>query len=381
MSKAKLLVTLLADEYGDEPRTLSREQIKDVAKANDINSLYRVLNANNLADNGEYHFPPLGKSQPSGKVPKISVPAKVAAVKPAAQPAPAAVVANLNADSSGFSDNLIPAKDNMYVPFGNFKMVERVIASGMFYPTFITGLSGNGKTYMVEQACAKSKREVIRVNLTEETDEDDLIGGFRLVNGETKFFKGPVIKAMERGAVLLLDEIDLVTPGKVMCLQSIMEGSGYFIKKTGEYIAPNDGFTVVATANTKGKGSDDGQFMGTNVLNEAFLERFPVTFEQEYPSIAIEKKILRKHISDDHFIGKLVDWADIIRKTYLDGGVEEIISTRRLVHIVKAYEIFGERSTAIEVCTNRFDEETKNAFMELYRKVDETVTVDGEGDE
>ncbi len=373
MSKAKLLITLLADEYGDEPQTLTREQIKDVAKANDINSLYRVLNANNVADNGEYHFPPLGKSQPSGKVPKISVPAKVAAVKPAEQPAPAAVVANLNADSSGFSDNLIPAKDKMYVPFGNFKMVETVIASGMFYPTFITGLSGNGKTYMTEQACAKSKREVIRVNLTEETDEDDLIGGFRLVNGETKFFKGPVIKAMERGAVLLLDEIDLVTPGKVMCLQSIMEGSGYFIKKTGEYISPTAGFTVVATANTKGKGSDDGQFMGTNVLNEAFLERFPITFEQEYPSIAIEKKILRKHISDDHFIGKLVDWADIIRKTYLDGGVEEIISTRRLVHIVKAFQIFGDRTTAIEVCTNRFDEETKNAFMELYRKVDETV--------
>lgn len=381
MSKAKLLVTLLAAEFGDSPQTLTREQIKEVAKANDINSLYRVLNANNLADNGEYHFPPLGKSQPSGKMPKITVPAKVAAVKPV-QDAPPAVVANLNADSSGFSDNLIPAKDKMYVPFGNYKMVETVIASGMFYPTFITGLSGNGKTYMVEQACAKSKREVIRVNLTEETDEDDLIGGFRLVNGETKFFKGPVIKAMERGAVLLLDEIDLVTPGKVMCLQSIMEGSGYFIKKTGEYISPVDGFTVVATANTKGKGSDDGQFMGTNVLNEAFLERFPITFEQEYPSIATEKKILRKHISDDHFIGKLVDWADIIRKTYLDGGVEEIISTRRLVHIVKAYQIFGERSTAIEVCTNRFDDETKNAFMELYHKVDETVVaVTGDSDE
>jgi MoxR-like ATPase len=382
MSKAKLLIELLAAEFGDEPQTLTKQQIKQVALDNDINSLYRVLNANNLADDGNYHFPPVGKSQPSGKSPKVKAP-KVQVVSPTVATAPvpapaAAVVFDMNADSAGFANNLVPSKDTMYVPFGHFKSIRSIIASNMFYPSYVSGLSGNGKTYMIEQACAYEKRGVIRVNLTEETDEDDLIGGFRLVAGETKFFKGPVIKAMEQGAVLLLDEIDLVTPGKVMCLQSIMEGSGYFIKKTGEFITPQAGFTVIATANTKGKGSDDGQFMGTNVLNEAFLERFPVTFEQEYPSAAIEKKILRKHISDDHFIGKLVDWADIIRKTYMDGGIDEIISTRRLVHIVKALQIFGDRATAIEVCTNRFDDETKAAFLELYRKVDETVTSEDE---
>ena len=287
----------------------------------------------------------------------------------------------LSVQTSGFTENLIPAKDDLFVPFGNFKTVRDIIKSQMFYPVFITGLSGNGKTYMVEQACAAMKREVIRVNFTVETDEDDLIGGFRLVDGDTKFFKGPLIKAMERGAVLLADEIDLANPAKVMCMQSILEGKGYFIKKTGEYITPAPGFNVIATANTKGKGSDDGRFIGTNILNEAFLERYPITCEQEYPNLSIEKKILDKvaatvNVSDDTFIQKLVDWADIIRKTFKDGGVDEIISTRRLVHIIKAYSIFNDRMTAITMCTNRFDDETKVAFLDLYTKLDETVNTD-----
>jgi MoxR-like ATPase len=292
-------------------------------------------------------------------------------------------VSSLSVETTGFSENLIPDKDGLFVPFGNFKTVKQVIQSKMFYPVFVTGLSGNGKTFSVEQACAQTKREVIRVNFTVETDEDDLIGGFRLVNGETKFFKGPVIKAMERGAVLLLDEIDLGNPAKIMCLQSILEGKGYFIKKTGEYIKPTSGFTVVATANTKGKGSDDGRFIGTNILNEAFLERFPVTFEQDYPSVAIEIKILESvfddlGVKDKEFVKKLVDWADIIRKTFYDGGVDEIISTRRLVHIAKAFSIFGDRMTAIEMCTNRFDDDTKQSFMELYSKIDSDVEIDSE---
>jgi hypothetical protein len=246
-------------------------------------------------------------------------------------------VANLSVETNAFSENLIPAKDDLFVPFGNFRVVRDIIKSGMFYPIFITGLSGNGKTYMVEQACAATKREVIRVNFTVETDEDDLIGGFRLVDGDTKFFKGPVISAMEKGAVLLCDEIDLANPAKVMCLQSILEGNGYFIKKTGEFITPAPGFTVVATANTKGKGSDDGRFIGTNILNEAFLERYPITCEQEYPTTFVEKKILSKvaesvGVDDSEYVEKLTDWADIIRKTFADGGVDEIISTRRLVH-------------------------------------------------
>ena len=287
-------------------------------------------------------------------------------------------VSDFNVESDSFAENLVPEKDPLFVPFGNFATVKKVLQSKMFYPIFVTGMSGNGKTFGIEQACAQTGREVIRVNFTVETDEDDLIGGFRLVNGETKFFKGPVVKAMEMGAVLLLDEIDLGNPSKIMALQSILEGGGYFIKKTGEYVTPAKGFTAIATANTKGKGSDDGRFIGTNILNEAFLERFPVTVEQEYPSPAIEKKILGRvfdslDIKDSDFVEKLVDWADIIRKTFYDGGVDEIISTRRLVHVAKAFSIFGDRMKSINLCINRFDEDTKLSFADLYTKVDAGV--------
>jgi len=270
--------------------------------------------------------------------------------------------------------NLIPAKDNTFVSFGNFTDIKKIIKSGLFYPAFITGLSGNGKTFLVEQACAILQRELIRVNITIETDEDDLIGGFRLVNGETVWHNGPVIEALERGAVLLLDEVDLAS-NKILCLQSILEGKGVFLKKIGKFVQPKEGFNVIATANTKGKGSDDGRFIGTNVLNEAFLERFCVTFEQSYPTPSTEQKILEGisldfGIEDRAFCKHLVDWADIIRKTFYDGGIDEVISTRRLVHIVRAYNIFGNKSKAIEVCVNRFDDETKSAFLELYDKVD-----------
>ena len=275
--------------------------------------------------------------------------------------------------------NLIPQKDDSFVKFGNFGDIKKIIESRVFYPTFITGLSGNGKTFSVEQACAQLGRELIRVNITIETDEDDLIGGFRLVNGETVWHNGPVIEALQRGAVLLLDEIDLAS-NKILCLQSILEGKGVFLKKIGRWVDPASGFNVIATANTKGKGSDDGRFIGTNVLNEAFLERFPVTFEQEYPTSATETKILNKLCADENFCKRLADWADIIRKTFYDGGIEEIISTRRLVHIIKAYNIFGDKAKAIQVCVNRFDYETKQAFLELYDKVDADfeMPVDGE---
>ncbi len=265
--------------------------------------------------------------------------------------------------------NLIPAKDDSFVQFGNFSDVKKIIKSRLFYPTFITGLSGNGKTFSVEQSCAQLGRELIRVNITIETDEDDLIGGFRLVDGNTVWHNGPVIEALERGSVLLLDEIDLAS-NKILCLQSILEGKGVFLKKIGRWISPTSGFNVIATANTKGKGSDDGRFIGTNVLNEAFLERFPVTFEQEYPTATIETKILNKLCDDENFCKRLADWADIIRKTFYDGGIEEVISTRRLIHIVKAYSIFNDKAKAMQVCLNRFDDETKQSFMELYDKVD-----------
>jgi hypothetical protein len=270
--------------------------------------------------------------------------------------------------------NLIPEKDDTFVKFGNFNDVKKIIQSRLFYPTFITGLSGNGKTFSVEQACSQLKREMIRVNITIETDEDDLIGGFRLVNGETAWHNGPVIEALERGAILLLDEIDLAS-NKILCLQSVLEGKGVFLKKIGKFVKPAAGFNVIATANTKGKGSDDGRFIGTNVLNEAFLERFPVTFEQSYPAPATEQKILEGialdlGVEDRDFCKRLVDWSDVIRKTFYDGGIEEIISTRRLVHIIRAYSIFNDKAKALQVCINRFDDETKQAFLELYDKID-----------
>ena len=272
------------------------------------------------------------------------------------------------------TQNLVPEQDNTFVKFGPFNDLKNIIKSKQFYPTFITGLSGNGKTFGVEQVCAQLKRELIRVNITIETDEDDLIGGFRLIDGNTVWHNGPVIEALERGAILLLDEIDLAS-NKILCLQPILEGKGIFLKKIGRFIQPAAGFNVVATANTKGKGSDDGRFIGTNVLNEAFLERFPVTFEQEYPPISVEKKILggiasQLGVTDTDFIARLVDWGDIIRKTFYDGGIEEIVSTRRLVHIVRAFSIFNDKAKAIQVCINRFDDETKQAFLELYDKVD-----------
>ena len=281
--------------------------------------------------------------------------------------------------------NLIPEIDDTFFKFGNFADIKKVIQSKQFYPTFITGLSGNGKTFSVEQACAQLGRELIRVNITIETDEDDLIGGFRLVNGETVWHNGPVIEALERGAILLLDEIDLAS-NKILCLQSVLEGNGLFLKKIGRFVKPARGFNILATANTKGKGSDDGRFIGTNVLNEAFLERFPVTFEQDYPTVNNEVKILlavSKTLGkvDEDFCKRLVDWADIIRKTFYDGGIEDIISTRRLVHIIRAYSIFKDKAKAMKVCINRFDDETKQAFMELYDKVDADfqMPVDQEG--
>ena len=281
---------------------------------------------------------------------------------------------------SSLTDNVVPAKDTDFVNFGNYADIKNIVKSKKFYPVFITGLSGNGKTLAVTQACAESKREMIRCNITIETDEDDLLGGYRLKDGQTVWQNGPVIEAMERGAVLLLDEIDLAS-NKIMCLQPILEGSGVYVKKINKFVKPKLGFNVIATANTKGQGSDDGKFIGTNVLNEAFLERFPVTFEQQYPTAKVEEKIVAQKLvsagkRDQKFAHNLVTWADVIRKTYNDGGVDEIISTRRLVHIAEAYGIFRNKMKAIAVCTNRFDDDTKSSFVDLYTKVDSGASVE-----
>jgi len=272
---------------------------------------------------------------------------------------------------------IIPEKMSNYVPFGHFKDVKNIIGSKIFFPVFVTGLSGNGKTLMVEQVCAQLKRELYRVNITIETDEDDLMGGHTLVNGNIVYREGPVIKAMRKGAVLLLDEVDLGS-NKLMCLQSVLEGKGYLIKKTGEWVTPAEGFTILATANTKGQGSDDGKFVGTQIMNEAMLERFAVTMQQEYPPVVTERKILSKEMAltgdvDMDFCEKLVDWADVIRKTFYEGAIDDVVTTRRLVHIVNAFRMFGDKLKSIEMCISRFDEETRMSILDLYTKIDAGV--------
>ena len=302
------------------------------------------------------------------------IPAPVSA--PVAQEA---AVMNLIASNMEVQ-NLVPDTFDGFVAWGNHVPLKKIVKSGLFYPVFVTGLSGNGKTLMIEQIHAELKKELIRVNITIETDEDDLLGGFRLVNGETKFVPGPVIEAMERGCTLLLDECDLGS-NKLLALQPVLEGKGVFLKKVNKWVTPKPGFNVMATANTKGKGSEDGRFIGTNILNEAFLERFAVTLEQPYPTSAIEKKIVlgsmyKYNALDTEFADKLVMWAEVIRKTFYDGGIDEVISTRRLDHIVKAFAIFGDRMTSIEMCVNRFDEDTKASFLDLYTKIDAGVNMD-----
>ena len=281
---------------------------------------------------------------------------------------------------SSLVDDVIPEKDETFIPFGNHSDIRNIVKSKKFYPVFVTGLSGNGKTFSILQACAESRRECIRVNVTIETDEDDLIGGFRLLNGETVWHDGPVVTAMKRGAILLLDEIDLAS-NKIMCLQPVLEGSSVYIKKIGKWVHPTEGFTIIATANTKGQGSEDGRFIGTNVMNESFLERFPVTVEQTYPTNKIEEKILTNELAkhdkvDSEYVGNLVKWADVIRKSFYEGACDEIISTCRLVHITNAFSIFDDKLKAISLCISRFDAETKETFLDLYTKVDDGISVE-----
>ena len=364
----KKFVDVATSKYG-AGAVLTRPMIVNVAEENGISYPSWFSRSSFSVGRGEFRLPVEGESI-------VTVPAKPAKVEKLVVNEET-VVAYHNP-----TENLVPNKDPLYVPFGHFSDVHGIIKSGMFYPAFVTGLSGNGKTLMVEQACAKAKREFFRVNITVETDEDDLLGHYALIDGNTVWQDGPVVKAMERGAVLLLDEIDLAS-SKIMCLQPVLEGNGVFLKKVNRFVSPSTGFNVLATANTKGKGSEDGRFIGTNILNEAFLERFPITIEQEYPSISVERKILDKvflslDVDPGDFSEKLVTWADIIRKTFFEGGIDEIIATRRLVHIAKAFKIFSDRKKAIEMCINRFDEDTKTSFIDLYSKVDSEVVINEE---
>ena len=345
---------------------ISRSEINDFVKSGEISNPSWLKSDKYKVSRGVYSLPIAGNDfSPSlTEVPLVEEPVNEVVSK-------AAFVV------SSLIGNIVPDKDPVFVPWGYFKDIKKIVSSKAFYPIFVTGLSGNGKTMNVSQACAAANRECIRVNVTIETDEDDLLGGYRLQDGQTVWQDGPVIEAMKRGALLLLDEIDLAS-NKIMCLQPILEGNGVFLKKINQFVKPAKGFNVIATANTKGQGSDDGKFIGTNILNEAFLERFPITIEQAYPTNKIETKILLNVMSDkgltnkvdSEFATSLVTWADIIRKTYYEGGVDELISTRRLVHIVEAFSIFKNKMKAIEMCTNRFDLDTKTSFLDLYTKID-----------
>ena len=358
-------VEALYKKYG---RTdISRSEINDFVDAGEISNPSWLKTDKYKVSRGVYSLPIAGNdfSPTLTDVPLVPEEPKEPVVAKAAF-----VVSSL-------IGNIVPDKDPVFVPWGYFKDIKKIVSSKAFYPIFVTGLSGNGKTMNVSQACAATNRECIRVNITIETDVDDLLGGYRLQDGQTVWQNGPVIEAMERGALLLLDEIDLAS-NKIMCLQPILEGNGVFLKKINRFVKPAKGFNVIATANTKGQGSDDGKFIGTNILNEAFLERFPITIEQAYPTNKIEEKILLNVMSDkkltsavdNEFAKSLVTWADIIRKTYYEGGVDELISTRRLVHIVEAFSIFKSKMKAIEMCTNRFDLDTKTSFLDLYTKID-----------
>ena len=371
----KRFVDLASAKYG-EGAVMTRDEVKAFVKEADLGWVSWFVRAPYRVGTGKFKLPVNGDMITPVKPKKVKLP-----VMKKIEVDEESVVAYHNPP-----ENLIPEKDPLYVPFGNFNDVYTIIKSGKYYSVFITGLSGNGKTFMVEQTCAKAKREYFRVNITVETDEDDLLGHYALIDGNTVWQDGPVVKAMERGAILLLDEIDLAS-SKIMCLQPVLEGKGVYLKKVNRFVSPSVGFNVLATANTKGKGSEDGRFIGTNILNEAFLERFPITVEQEYPSMSVERKILDKVFASlditeyGDFAEKLVTWADIIRKTFYEGGIDEIIATRRLVHIVNAYAIFGDRKKAIEMCIARFDEDTKTSFLDLYSKCDSEVVVTEESTE
>ncbi len=364
--KKQEFVNAMSKEYG-EGAVVSRFEINEFASKNGFNNPSWLKKPQYKCGHGKYQLP----TEESEVTQVVSKPT---------QPVQTPEQTSVNLIANAFEvQNLVPSKFEGFVPWGHYNTIKQISKSGMFYPVFVTGLSGNGKTLMIEQIHAELKKELIRVNITIETDEDDLLGGFRLVNGETKFVPGPVIDAMERGCTLLLDECDLGS-NKLMCLQPVLEGKGVYLKKVNKWVTPKQGFNVMATANTKGKGSEDGRFIGTNVLNEAFLERFAITIEQPYADKKVESKIVIGSMNkygkvDEKFADNLVTWAEVIRKTFYEGGVDEIISTRRLDHVVKAYSIFKDKVKAIDLCVARFDDDTKESFLNLYSKIDAGVDV------
>lgn len=374
MNKNATAFIVAAEEiFGDES-VLTRDDITRVCNESGAPYPYWLVTKTDYRyDRGQYKVPASGQKivKKNEKIVKNSEQDCKEPEMEMAYAQPAQVLEFRQPKLIDESDNAIPAKYPDYVPFGFFKDMRNIVSSKMFYPVFVTGLSGNGKTLMVEQVCAELQRECIRVNISVETDETDLLGGPTLVNGNVVNRDGPVLQAMKKGAILLIDEVDRGS-NKLMCLQGIMEGKPHYNKKSGEMVYPKAGFNIIATANTKGRGSDEGKYL-SQILDDAFLERFPITVEQEYPDVKTEKKILTPLIKDKEFVEHLSQWADVVRQAYDNGATDEIISTRRLVHIAKAYEIFGDKMKAIQLCVNRFDEETKLGFLDLYSKVDASV--------
>ena len=382
-AKQELFVRAAAEMGCNTP--ITRPEVLDVIEAHGMSIpqwLVGPKGAERRVGRGEYDLPELsdfnGQASDSGET---VAPESVVSAPSAVATAPARSIPTASAAASQFAlapdAGLIPDRIGTYVPFGHFKDVEKVVKSKAFYPVFVTGLSGNGKTTMIEQVAAKLKRELFRVNITIETDEDDLLGGFRLIDGNTVWQDGPVVQAMKSGGILLLDECDLAST-KAMCLQPVLEGKGVFLKKINQWVTPAEGFQVFATANTKGKGDEDGRFVGTNVLNEAFLDRFSATLEQEYPSRAQEMKMLTKRldahgIEDAAFVENLCKWAEIVRKSFYEDAVDEIITTRRLINVCESFAIFGDKTKAIDMSLARFDRDTKEAFLSLYSKIDGDV--------
>ena len=371
-----------ASEMYPNKSQLTRAELIEVERASGRSYGFVVIDKANRAGRGLYNLPSIHLAVNNSTAPTTKV----------TMPKPAKVRAQVNTPvienvihterrvASNTFDSNVPEKNKNYVKFGHYADLKRVIDSNMFYPVFITGQSGNGKTAMVEQICAELKREMYRVNFTPLTDESDLLGDKTLVDGNVIFEEGVVITAMKRGALLLLDEIDYATAQGFTVLQSVLEGKPFLNKKTGEMVHPVPGFNVVATANTKGKGSDDGRFVGTQFLNEAFLERFSITMEQEYPTKKVESNILfgefKETMNDPQteFVGYLTDWAETIRKTFDDGGANETMSTRRLLHIARAYVMFKDRLKAIKLCVARFDTDTRDSWLDLYTKIDPTTS-------
>ena len=372
---AKAFVVACEEIFGSEA-IITRDGITEIVNESGAPYPYWLVTKTEYRyDRGQYKVPPSGEKivKLKEKIVKLND-ADCKVIEPETEMAyaqPAQVLEFRQPKLIDESDSAVPAKFQGYVPFGFYKDLFGIVKSKMFYPVFITGLSGNGKTLMVEQVCAELKRECIRVNISIETDETDLLGGPTLINGNVVNRDGPVLIAMKRGAVLLIDEVDRGS-NKLMCLQGILEGKPYYNKKTGEVVTPAEGFSVIATANTKGRGSEEGRYL-SQVLDDAFLERFPITVEQEYPDAKTERKILTPLLDDKEFVENLCQWADVVRQSFGQGATDEIISTRRLVHIAKAYGIFKDRMKAIELCVNRFDLETKTAFLDLYSKVDSSV--------